>query len=132
MSRYRFAEIFLVAAVGGVGYYALEVCWRGWSHWSMALAGALCFTLYYALCARWHRPPWLRALAGAGIITAVELSVGLVVNRWLGWGVWDYSKLPLNLWGQITPVYSALWFALCWPMAGICRSLRRQVFGVAE
>lgn len=129
MARYRFAEFFLVAAVGGVGYYTLEVLWRGWSHWSMAGAGALCFAFYYALCGRWHRPLWLRALAGAGIITVVELVVGLVVNRWLGWSVWDYSALPLNLWGQITPIYSSLWFLLCLGAAGVCRGLRRWVFG---
>lgn len=85
--------------------------------------------VYYALCGRWHRPLWLRALAGAGIITVVELVVGLVVNRWLGWSVWDYSALPLNLWGQITPIYSSLWFLLCLGAAGVCRGLRRWVFG---
>lgn len=132
MSRYRFAEFFLVAAIGGVGYYALEVAWRGWSHWSMALTGAACFALYYRVCAVSRRPLWQRALAGAGIITAAELCVGVVVNLWLGLGVWDYSNLPLNLWGQVSVFYSALWFALCLPMAGVCRTLRRRVFGMAE
>lgn len=132
MSRSRFAELFLVAAVGGVGYYGLEVLWRGWSHASMALTGAFCFLLYYRICAISRRPLWQRALMGAGIITAAELCVGLVVNVWLGLGVWDYSTLPLNLWGQISAVYSLLWFMLCLPLAGLCRGLRKKVFGAAD
>ncbi|MBR7184156.1 MAG: hypothetical protein IKD37_00970 [Clostridia bacterium] len=129
MRYHRFLEFCLVSAVGGVGYCALEVIWRGWSHVSMALAGALCFGLYYWFCAVSRRPLWQRALAGAGIITAVELCVGLVVNVWLGLGVWDYSSLPFNLWGQVSLLYSVLWFGLCLPIAGVCRFLRRQVFG---
>ncbi|MBQ3126537.1 MAG: hypothetical protein IJC15_05645 [Clostridia bacterium] len=130
MPHNRFAEYFLVSAIGGVGYYALEVAWRGWSHWSMALTGAICFALYYRLCAVSRRSLWQKALSGAAIITAAELCVGVVVNLWLGMAVWDYSNLPLNLFGQISALYSALWFALCLPMAGVCRALRRRVFGL--
>ncbi len=129
MLRYRFSEFFLVAAIGGVGYYALEVLWRGWSHVSMALTGAVCFLLYYRLCAVSRRPLLIRALMGAGIITAAELCAGLIVNLWLGLGVWDYSSLPLNLWGQISLPYSLLWFSLCLPMSYVCRTLRKHVFG---
>ncbi len=120
-------EYFLVIAIGGVGYYALEVAWRGWSHWSMALTGALCFALYYRLC-RTPLPLWQKALAGAAIITGVELCVGIIVNLWLGMGVWDYSNLPINLWGQVSLRYSLLWFALCLPLTGVCTKLRRGVF----
>ena len=127
----HFAEHFLVAAIGGVGYYTLEVLWRGWSHWSMALTGALCFALYYRLCAVSRRPLWQKALCGAAIITAAEFAVGVVVNLWLDLSVWDYSDLPLNFMGQISALYSALWFALCLPMAGVCRTIRRRVFGYA-
>ena len=48
-----------------------------------------------------HPPLWLQMLEGAAIVTVLELLVGLVVNRWLGWNVWDYSDMPLNLWGQV-------------------------------
>lgn len=130
MTRAHIDEYFLIAAIGGVGYYALEVAWRGWSHWSMALAGALCFALYYRIC-RPPRPLWQKALTGAALITAVELCTGLIVNRWLGLAVWDYTDLPLNLWGQVSLLYSLLWFALCLPLAGVCTKLRRHVFGQA-
>lgn len=44
--------------------------------------------------------------------TACELAAGLVLNVWLDIGVWDYSHMWGNLWGQICPQYAALWFAL--------------------
>ncbi|MBR6709174.1 MAG: hypothetical protein IKL84_05795 [Clostridia bacterium] len=123
------AEYALIAAAGAVGYYGIEVLWRGWSHWTMALAGALCFSLYYALCSKTRLPILLRALCGAAIITAVEFTVGLIVNLNLGWAVWDYSGIPLNLMGQVCLNYSLLWFLLCLPAAGLCRQLRQRVFG---
>ena len=48
-------------------------------------------------------------LLGGGIITVLELATGLFVNVWMGWNVWDYSNMPLNLWGQICLPYSLLW-----------------------
>lgn len=128
----RLAEYALVAAVGGVGYYALETLWRGWSHWSMALAGGLCLLLYYPICTGRPRSWLLLALMGAAIITGVEFCVGVAVNIMMGLEVWDYSSLPLNLWGQISLLYSALWFLLCIPAAWLCRGLQRYVFGGAK
>ena len=51
----------------------------------------------------------LKCLMGAGIITGVELVFGLVFNRALGMGVWDYSRVPLNLWGQICLPFTLIW-----------------------
>ena len=87
---------------GGSAYYLLEVACRGYSHWSMALCGGIC------LCSIYHmnrylraRPLLLRATLGGGIITAVELICGALVNLTFRLDVWDYSHLPLNLLGQI-------------------------------
>ncbi len=49
----------------------------------------------------------LRAVAGAGIITMVELAAGLLFNR--DYSVWDYRDQLGNLWGQICPRFSAIW-----------------------
>ena len=65
-----------------------------------------------------------RCLAGCLIITCVEFITGIIVNRALGWGVWDYSDMPGNLLGQICITYSALWFLLVIPIIYICRGLR--------
>jgi uncharacterized membrane protein len=46
------------------------------------------------------------------VVTAAEYIVGLVVNVWLGLGVWDYSHLWGNLHGQICPQFALAWVFL--------------------
>ena len=111
----------LLLLVGGAGYYAIELAFRGHSHWSMALCGGIC------LCAIYHmnrhlraKPIVLRALIGALIITSVELICGCIVNLALGWRIWDYSGMPLQLLGQICLPFSLLWAALCLPVCAVC------------
>ena len=94
--------------LGGAGYVSLEFLWRGRSHISMFLAGGICFLLLGKLCSVKPRLPLaLRCLTGAGVITCVELAMGLLFNR--DYRVWDYRQLPWNLWGQICLHYSILW-----------------------
>lgn len=97
---------------GGVLYYLAECLWRGHSHPSMLLCGGACFVLIGGLneWLPWEMPLLLQMLLGAAIVTALELLTGCVVNLWLGWAVWDYSAEWGNLWGQICPRFSALWF----------------------
>lgn len=45
-------------------------------------------------------------------ITAVEFVAGLIINVWLGMGVWDYSNMPGNIMGQICPQFLLMWIAL--------------------
>ena len=47
---------------------------------------------------------------GAGMVTALELLAGLLVNR--EFAVWDYRNLPYNFHGQICLNYSLLWMPL--------------------
>lgn len=51
----------------------------------------------------------------AVIVTLMELATGLVLNVWLGLGIWDYSDLPYNLLGQVCLLYMNLWFLLSLP-----------------
>ena len=84
----------------------LELLYRGRSHISMFGAGGLCFLLLGGLRRKNLSIP-VKAGAGAGMITAVELATGLLVNR--DFGVWDYRGQPGNIFGQICPVFMALW-----------------------
>ena len=68
-----------------------------------------------------HAPPWVKAVAGAGIITAVELTTGLLANR--QYTVWDYRNAPLNFLGQICLPYSLLWMPVALAGAEIYRFL---------
>ena len=103
----------------GVLYGGLEILWRGHTHWSMlVLAAAISIPLDIAndTVIPWETPLWLQAVIGGTIITAAEFAVGCVVNLWLGWDVWDYSGLPMNLLGQICPRFWALWVVLAGPV----------------
>ena len=102
---------------GAVGYASIEVICRGYTHWSMALTGGVCLLMLFLINRRMAGRSLLRrAAAGAVAATALELVVGLVVNVWLGWSVWDYTGQPLNLLGQICPRYSLYWFFLTLPV----------------
>ena len=117
-----FPTYAVLFSVGAIGYYSLEIAYRGYSHWSMAICGGLCVCLIFLANRKLSRLSLpVRALVGALIITAVEFVAGCILNLWLGWDIWNYSKLPLNLFGQITPVFSAVWFLLCLPVCFLCK-----------
>ena len=105
-------------AIGGLLYGLLEIIWRGHTHWTMiVLAAALCIPLDIANeHIPWRCPIWAQAIIGGTVITAAELLAGCVLNLWLGLGVWDYSSLPGNLWGQICPQFWLLWCLLAGPV----------------
>lgn len=107
--------------LGGAGYIVLELLWRGWSHVSMFAAGGLSFLLVGHLEeVRPALPKLLRPVAGALIITMVELASGLAVNR--GYTVWDYRGHPGNFLGQICPLFTALWVPVAYAAGRIYRA----------
>lgn len=100
------------AIAGGI-YLLIELAWRGYTHWSMLPLAAVIFVCAGLLDERENPPPfWAQVIIGAAIATALELAAGLILNVWLGLGVWDYSHLPGNLWGQICPQFTLAWAAL--------------------
>ena len=112
----QYAKKAALFAVGGSAYVGLELLWRGRSHVSMYGAGGVCFLLLGKLN-RKALPLPARAEAGAGIITAVELGTGLLVNR--DHRVWDYRQSRGNILGQICPAYMALWAPLALGAMGL-------------
>lgn len=99
--------------LGALGYPLLEICARGRTHWSMALAGgASCAAIRRIGQSGMH--PLGKALAGGLAITGIEALCGCLWNR--RHQVWDYRRQPLNWRGQVCLRYSALW---CLMAAGI-------------
>lgn len=119
MVRRRVDKYVALWATGGLLYIALELAWRGHSHWSMFVLGGLCFINLGLIneVLPWDMPIWQQVVLGACLITALEFLTGCVVNLWLGWGVWDYSSMPGNVLGQICPQYCLLWMPVS--LAGI-------------
>jgi len=123
----RIPNSVLIFATGAIGYVVLELLWRGFSHWSMALAGGTCFLLYYKLCEdAQNMPLFKKCFFGALLISCVELMFGTVVNVMLRLNVWDYSSLPLHFFGQICLPFFVLWFLLCIPLTGLCNLIRKK------
>lgn len=117
-------EYVLVYLSGAFLYGALELCWRGWTHWTMLLCGGLCFSLMY-LIALMALPLWRKCILSTAAISTVEFYTGCLVNLRLHWQVWDYSALPFNLLGQVCPQFLLLWLALSLPGLWLCSGLRR-------
>ena len=116
----------LLFLIGGAGYVVLEFIWRGWSHFSMFLAGGVCFLLLGKLELTQPRLPLpLRGLAGAGIITMVELLAGLIVNQ--NYGVWDYRHLPVNFHGQICLRFFLLWIPVSLGAMWLYKTLQKHL-----
>ena len=112
--------------LGGCAYMGLELLWRGRSHGSMFVAGGACFLLIGQLNqVRPRLPLPLRAVAGAGIVTMVELAIGLLCNR--NFEVWDYRERAGNFLGQICPAFTVLWIPVSLMALGLHSLLDRRM-----
>ena len=122
---------------GGAAYFLLEVAYktaRGVPErisWTMlVLAAILCIPIERAGAEMpWDVPLWMQAAGCAVLVTATELIAGLILNVWLGLGVWDYSDLWGNLWGQICPQFAAIWWGLCLVFIPVFDWMRYAVAG---
>lgn len=118
----RFCKYASLFFLGGAGYVGLELLWRQRSHSSMFVLGGICFLALGELDERSAPlPPPLRIAAGAGIVTALELITGLLVNR--RHDIWDYSALPGNFMGQICLPFTLLWI----PVSALAMALHRRL-----
>ena len=120
----KYAREAVLFTAGGSAYVVLELLWRRRSHVSMFAAGGTCFLLLGKLDKLPLSLP-VRSVAGAGVITAVELGTGLLVNR--DYRVWDYRALPGNWKGQICPAFSALWMPLSLGGMALYRWLEEKI-----
>ena len=122
----------VLALCGGGLYVLLELLWRGFSHWTMFLLGGGCFALIGLLneLFPWQMPLLLQGVIGAfGIVTPLEFVTGCVVNLGLGWGVWDYTDMPLNLLGQVCLPFALLWVPVAVAAVVLDDWLRWKFFG---
>lgn len=122
-------EYIIVFAIGAIVYSICEICWRGFTHWTMTLTGGLCLLCIYITFNKFpDRPLWLQCLEGCLTITAIEFIIGYIVNIQLKWNVWDYTSMPFNVMGQICPLYMAIWYIMSIPAIFICRLLKTKIF----
>lgn len=116
---------------GGSAYVALEVLWRGYSHWTMLLLAGFLFIVVGLLNEIWSwdfKLHW-QVLISTVIATIAEFITGLIVNVHFGWNVWDYSNVPFNFMGQICLPYTLLWAVLMMVAIVLDDVVRWKFFG---
>lgn len=104
---------FMLFSIGAVGYGLIEIIWRGYTHWSMLGAGGICFMFFGGISEKLKKAGlFIKGLIGSTFITGIEFIFGVIFNIILKKNVWDYSKMPLNIIGQVCMPYSCLWVLL--------------------
>lgn len=118
----KIGEYLFFWAAGGALYYSFEVLFRGFSHWSMFVLGGICFVFFFVQgkSLNWQDPLWRQVLRCMVFVTSMEFITGIIVNKWLHYGVWDYSEMPLQLFGQICVPFMVIFSGLS--VLGICLS----------
>ena len=96
------------------------------THWSMGLLAGLVF-LFLLFLDKTSLLFWQKAALGMVFITAGELLFGLYLNLYRGLDIWDYSHLPLHLFGQICPSFSLLWLVFSCAVLWINRFLLWEI-----
>lgn len=118
---YELAFMFLL---GSLIYSLLEICFRGYTHWTMTILGGISAAALYIISSG-TASVFIQAMYGAAVITAMELMTGVAVNIVFGMNVWDYSGVPMNLLGQICLPFTALWYLISLPGILLCRIVRK-------
>ena len=103
----------IIFLIFGISYYLLEILWRGYSHWTMIIVGGLCGLLIGLINEITPKiNTILQMLLGSVIVTIIEFVTGYIINIKLDLNIWDYSNLRFNILGQISLLFSMLWFFL--------------------
>ncbi len=125
----KIKEYSFIYFLGAVLYSGIEIAFRGFTHWTMALTGGLAYLLIYISSFRIKaKGLFVRCLSGCGIITALEFIVGCIVNRKLHMNVWDYSQRPGHILGQICPLFCVIWFLLSIPAVLLSFFIKNRLF----
>ena len=119
-------KILTVFSIGAVCYSALEILWRGFTHWSMSLAGGVCMCGIYTINDKMKKINRMEKCALCTLlITTVEFLFGVIFNLILHMHIWDYSRFKYNILGQVCLIYSLLWFIVSFPALRICDYLKK-------
>ncbi len=124
-------DLLLIFIMGAL-YMVLEGLWRGWTNIVMLFIGGICGFLIGRLNEQpsyYNRKMWEQCLLGTVIVLIVELTSGMILNVYLKLGIWDYSNIWGNIYGQICITYAFLWFLLVPLVIYVDDYLRYRLFG---
>ena len=127
----RVVKPLILTMIGGFIYVIIELLFRGRSHWTMFIVGGISFFLIGCInnYIDWNMPIGKQMAIGALIVTCIEFISGFIINIILGWNVWDYSNMPLNVLGQICLPFTLIWFLVSFFAIVLDDYLRYWLFG---
>lgn len=103
----RVSEIVFLIAAGGSTYYLIEIWFRGFSHWTMFVLGgvALTFCSFQGEVMHWSEPMWIQIIRAVLFLTSLEFVTGIICNKWLKIGIWDYRDQPFPaVWSDLPAI----------------------------
>ena len=128
IKNYLIKELILLI-IFGITYCGIEILYRGRTHISMLFVGGLCAVLIGMINEITPKMNiFLQMFIGAVIVTIIEFFSGYIINIILGLNVWDYSNLMFNYKGQISLIFTVIWFFLSAPVIYLDDKLRKILF----
>ena len=128
IKNYLINEIILLI-IFGISYCGIEILYRGRTHISMLFVGGLCAVLIGMINEITPKMNIiLQMFIGAVIVTIIEFFSGYIINIILGLNVWDYSNLMFNYKGQISLIFTIIWFFLSASVIYLDDKLRKILF----
>lgn len=111
----KLSEYLFLWAVGGCIYYLTEILFRGFSHWTMFVLGGICLDFFtvQGRMVNWEDPMWRQILRCVVFVVSMEFISGIILNKWMNLGIWDYSRLPFQLFGQICLPFAIIFSGFC-------------------
>ena len=88
----------VIFIISGFIYTALELLWRGYTHWTMFVCAGICGLAMANINNNWLKFDTdfrIQVVAGALVCTAMEFIFGIIFNG--DFTIWDYR----GLWGTI-------------------------------
>jgi uncharacterized membrane protein len=122
-------KCIFIFLIGGIGYGLLEIGFRGFTHWSMIITGGSALVSLYLINYTFPNISIIsKAIAGCIVITTLEFTVGLIVNKLYSFGVWDYTNSFANIMGIISLKFSLCWFVISFFMIAVFITLRKIIY----
>jgi uncharacterized membrane protein len=126
----------------GVFYACVEVIFTALTGHSFALKGTSSVWMFLVggldglMIGLWNGPEswktnWYRlsVLRGAAFITITEFLSGMILNRWFGMNIWDYSQNPINLLGQVDIIHCTCWLLIVPLIIWLDDAMRHYIYG---
>ncbi len=122
-------KILTVFTIGATLYAVIEILWRGFTHWTMMIAGGISLCGIYGINGALCKKRIISKCALCSLlITLIEFICGVVINIFFKLDVWDYSSKRFNILGQICPLYTFFWFLLSMPAVMVCNFIKGNLF----